>query len=421
MPARSTALFSALAFACGGGPRLPASDASVDAAASWDAEAPDASPTCAVPDADGDGFDAHACGGYDCDDEDPEIRPGAFDHNGWTIVPVGDDGWAPALATAPDGVLHLVYSSSAGLQHASSDDAWAPETIDPTATRGASIVVASDGAVHVGYVEGTGEGESNLKYAVWADGQWSVEAVAPSASQTSSAIASVALGPDGQPHLGYELRWREGWFRVEVAARSEGSWVAEIVEESSLPGAAPALAWTSDGELHVIATEPEDRDLLHYFRGGDGWTHEIVDNEGGWGRHDVLPSGDGLVVVYGSGNIASWTDGWWTRGPSPSFDHDADLALDLAGQLHMSGAVLDYVFDSGKMPFVTYATPSSPGEWSGETFDECDGGTSIALDLDDRPYIAYENRRAVFLAWRDGELDGIDQNCDGVDGDSPAR
>lgn len=418
------ALFT-LGLACGAGTHLAMPDAGTDSG-TWRDAAPDSSPDssieCAVPDADGDGFAAVPCDGNDCDDQDAAIHPGAFDHSGWTIVQVEDDGHSPALGVGQDGVVHLVYSADAGLRHATGQDDWAPETIDATSTAGASIAVATDGAVHVGYVERMDGPGSNLKYAVRTGDEWTVEGVAQGDSWTTWLGAAVGLSPEGQVHLAYEYRWRENWYQLEVAARTDDDWVVETVAESTEAGARPSITFTTDGTVHLTAFDTEVDDLLHYFRGANGWASEIVDNEVGSGPQEVQPFTAGLVVVYGDGEVASWSDGTWVRDLSQGwYGYGPDLALDTSGDLRLSIVALDYVFDSGELGFVTYATQPAADEWSPETIDRCDGlTTSIALDLEERPYIAYEKGGAMFVAFRDGTLDGIDQNCDGADGDSPA-
>lgn len=66
---------------------------------------------------------------------------------------------------------------------------------------------------------------------------------------------------------------------------------------------------------------------------------------------------------------------------------------------------------------MTYGSLAPAGDWAWETIAESDGGTtSIALDHEEVPHVAYVEGGTMSLAWRDGMLDGVDQNCDGEDG-----
>lgn len=414
-----------LGAACGSGSHSPEPDAALEAledgGSGADAEAAlDAAAACATPDADGDGYASLPCDGDDCDDGDPLVHPGAYDHGGWTILPVegpsADTSTTPALATDAAGLVHLVLGSSAGLWHASMESDWTAEVIDPSSTWGACMVGTADGALHVGYLADVGESSTELRYAVRESDRWVRETVVEAATITSA--CSIAEDPSGQLHIAYEIAQRAGWYRLEVSARADGEWVPEIFEESSTARAKPSIAFTPDGEIHAVANDPGSHGLLHYFLVGDAWDHELVDHDGGWGRPELIAYGAGLAVVYNDGEVATWSDGFWTRDVFTGFyGGGPDLAAGAAHRLHLSGYGLSYIFDAGKLPFVMYGSLSPAGEWTWETIAESSGGlTAIALDSEERPHVAYVEDGTMYLAWRDGLLDGVDQNCDGEDG-----
>lgn len=128
-------------------------------------------------------------------------------------------------------------------------------------------------------------------------------------------------------------------------------------------------------------------------------------------------------MVYGSGGVASWSGGVWTRDGSGLLGGAVSLAVDEAGGTHLSGITWVSAFE-GEEPFVTYGARPAGAEWTREMIDGCDDGdlaTAIAVDAEERPVVAYVKDQAMMLAFRDGMLDGIDQNCDGVDGDRRDR
>jgi hypothetical protein len=99
--------------------------------------------------------------------------------------------FAPPLSDQP----HITYDASGKLQHAvRSAGLWNIETVDPLGGAFSSLAFDTSGNAYVSYQNG------GLRYAVKSGGSWSTEIVDSSASGW---YTSLALDPDGKPHISY--------------------------------------------------------------------------------------------------------------------------------------------------------------------------------------------------------------------------
>src|SRR5262245_48664738 len=83
-----------------------------DSDADSDSDTGSASETATEPscDLDGDGHDAVSCGGDDCNDADPRVRPDLREDESWfteTVDRSRDTGEYSAIAVGPDGTVHV--------------------------------------------------------------------------------------------------------------------------------------------------------------------------------------------------------------------------------------------------------------------------------------------------------------------------
>jgi hypothetical protein len=122
-----------------------------------------------------------------------ELEPGAS----FTFETFGTNGWAPALALAPDGAVHLAYyDGDQGMRHAAREAGatWQVEQVPMTHASWASPSIAVDhaGRVHaIIYTDG-----SSSAYTVRSPaGVWSPPTIVPLISP------SLAVGPDDVVHI----------------------------------------------------------------------------------------------------------------------------------------------------------------------------------------------------------------------------
>lgn len=384
------------------------------------------SATC---DRDGDGYQSTACEGNDCNDGDPGIHPGAPDTNAvagaWREEYVfgeipGDSRGLTSIAVDRAGVAH-VTEGRAGLRYANNAHGWQSEVIDDNSTGTPSLALSPDGSVNIAYVtsdevrlatrtrlgwateriftlnpgapayEGAcslasdGEGRLHivfrggdaLRYAVGAGGNWTVVTASSAHREPVPALTIDALGA---PHFVFGAG--DGQEALLYAARCGASVCVERV--------APGIAIDADvavdgrGNVHVVyALTLAGSTLRHAVRSPDGtWLEETIAEGASWGLDLAAdPSGGPeslrLAFLGGPGSRSSFDvnyawrehDAWLTERVSPN-GYGVSLALEGANVAHI--ARTDFRFDVNT-------------------------------------YVGYHTNREL-------GPDGVDQNCDGLDG-----
>ncbi|MBI5162014.1 MAG: hypothetical protein HY996_11480 [Micrococcales bacterium] len=204
-------------------------------------------------DADGDGEASVASGGDDCDDADAHIHPGAEDDvgdgvdqscDGMDGTDVDRDGHA-SEASGGDDCLDTDDDIHPGaLELTTWEIADVAEAADP---RFSSVAVDESGAAHVAFRYGDVDA-GRLGYATNASGQWVDLEVDPGADVAYG--TSIALGEDGVVHIAHFDR---GGRALRYVTNDGGEWSAEEVDsdESALCGPFPSIAVTSDGEVTI--------------------------------------------------------------------------------------------------------------------------------------------------------------------------
>src|SRR5262249_25752522 len=84
-------------------------------------------------------------------------------------------------------------------------------------------------------------------------------------------FASFAVGPQGQPMVGY---WGGNRQDIELATKLNGIWKAETAESTSALGLHTALAVTSGGEPRISYYDATHTDLKFASRSGGVWSLE---------------------------------------------------------------------------------------------------------------------------------------------------
>ncbi len=330
--------------------------------------------------------------------------------SGAFIAETVDPGWggAPGLDLDAGGAVHIAYPADAGLGYANTETgSWALETIEALDVENIEVAAAADGSVHVAYT--TLGAPGFVRYAVRRDGRFVAEEVAELCSFSCDPFsgdgggAALAVDADGAPHLLYQ-DW-EG--SLVHAVRDAVGWARETI--SAEGGLAGTLA-IDGGDLHAAYGIPTGDGVggqeVRYALGGDGreWSIEVVDPSGRPMSLALEPDGS-PSLVWGNAYATRDGAGWSIEVVTVDGDHDVDAA----GDVHVAWSASSDLW---------YAHRVAP-----DGIDQnCDGVDGVdadrdgfaspptgGLDCDDAS-------AAVHPGADDPAGDGIDQNCDGSGG-----
>jgi hypothetical protein len=159
--------------------------------------------------------------------------------------------------------------------------------------RSMAIAVDGSGTVHVAYeYEATSTSTAILKYARLSGGIWSVatvDSIGDNGNFTSSLI-SLAVGPDGSPHIAYYAHF----VGYKYAHWNGSTWEKSLVQAyASMGWCDQSIAVDKNGAPHIALLMGSYR-LLYATRSAGSWTIETVDAHTGFGP---------AIGVNGSGTI----------------------------------------------------------------------------------------------------------------------
>jgi hypothetical protein len=218
-----------------------------------------------------------------------------------------------------------------------------------------SLALGPDGTPHISYSSSS----TTLKYAHRSDSGWAVDTVATHAFNETGQYGSIAVDSQGRPHIVYH----DYPGIVYYTYKDAGVWTtSEIVDSGYGFGAGTSIELDAAGNPHVGYVDGGDEELRYAYKNGGGWTPEIVDDVG--------------------------SVGW-----------EPSLALDEDGYPHISyydwtNSSLKYAYkDGGGWQIETVAAASNAGWYS-----------SLAIDAEGRPHISYHDDIAHSLcyAYKDG-------------------
>lgn len=291
--------------------------------------------------------------------------------------------------------------------------------------------------------------------------RWEVSTVAQ-----TGAKASIAVEPQGTPHIAFMLEAEPGF--VKHAELGAGGWDIATVATGYFYGpldiavdgqGAPRISWHNhDTEDQAFATRVNGewavQDIPH--PGHDGWDINLtIDSKGRPHTASIDPSqfGSQSGLEYAVYDGQAWTVESVGSGPLP-YEFGADIALDSRDRPHVvwfddAGKDLKYavrdggawtistvdsegdvgrfpslVLDSQGNPVISYYERNSAtagyiklARWDGSAWhmqriDKLDrlflgflGArkiSSLVLDEEDTPLVAYSDEQVVKLAWWDG-------------------
>lgn len=274
---------------------------------------------------------------------------------------------------------------------------WMTVTVDSgVATLWTSIVVDASGVLHISYYDGAFTGPNqqvgSVKYATTGSGTWQIATV-DSVAPTVYASISLVVNSDGSVHIGYYDFATQ--FRLRHAMKTSGTWIAETVVANALNVTTVSMARDTADNLHIVYNP--NGNVTYTTNAAGPWSNEVIGNNGViFGNATTCAiaidaSGRAHVGYYDFSirglKYATNASGPWT---TQTVDVLADvgphtaIAVDAAGSVHLSY----YDVSNGDLKYATNAT----GAWAVQTLDsvgDVGGFSAIALDATGRVHISY--------------------------------
>ncbi|MBI2897588.1 MAG: hypothetical protein HYY06_28780 [Deltaproteobacteria bacterium] len=239
-------------------------------------------------------------------------------------------------------------------------------------------------------------------------GVWALETVDDSGAVSNSAT-SLALDPDGAVHIAYcneDLRY---------ATNGSGDWVLETADALGTTGRHASLAIDEDGAAHISYYGVTNEELRYATSASGAWAAETVADQWGSGAGTSLAlDPDGAIHIAHSNKLwyATNTNEVWTEvSVHGAYSSEVSLALDAAGAAHIT--YRDSAWD------LRYATRERLVDGIDQNCDGVDGVdddgdghaslTTGGDDCDDADVTAFPGAA-------DAAGDAVDQDCDGIDG-----
>ncbi|MBI4392895.1 MAG: hypothetical protein HY556_03725 [Euryarchaeota archaeon] len=254
---------------------------------------------------------------------------------------------------------------------------WTTETVDTASVNGwTSIGLDSIGRPHVVYQTSTG-----IMYAVRGASSWSVENV------VVSSFPSIAINSTDVPHMSF---FKGGTFRdLMYAHRDPGGWIFEAVDTGGDVGGLNVLRLDAQDQPHILYEDNTNGNLKYATKDATGWHLENVTGSppSPWKSFDIDSIGKPHVIWVSGENLhhatKNTTGDWTTEDIDTAAPWEVGLRVDSQSHLHASysgtGEVLKYAHYNGTTWTTEIVDADSP----------TGGYTSIDVDSQDRPHIAY--------------------------------
>ena len=342
----------------------------------------------------------------------PDVQEdGAFT---WEIENV-DTGTKPALALTSDDVPYVAYmleAMSGFVKNAvRNGPSWDISTVATGYFYGPlDIAIGPDDVAHISYhdhEELTFEPDKgDAAYAVLRDGQWTVEAVFDQGHDGWD--NRLAIDANGRPHISAIDPQEFGGNGVEYYHQDDsGEWTVEnVVTEPLTYKYATSIAIDPDGNPHISYHDQRDKDLALASRDDSGWTKSVIDSDGDTGLFSSLvidDEGRFHISYFQKSSSSSGAVKYATRDPDDAswevreVDTLNALTFGFVGARNSTSLTLD----SQGNPWIAYSDEKllklaiwDGSDWQIETVVEEGSETlgqlvSLKLDSEDRPHVAY--------------------------------
>jgi hypothetical protein len=273
---------------------------------------------------------------------------------------------------------------------------WHIEIIDANDVGWWPSIDVSDDEVYISYYDLRNK---DLKLAHWTGSAWVIETV--DSVGDVGGWTSIALDPGGRPHISYYDFTNRN---LKYARWTGSSWIIQVVDPSWETGKFTSLALDSNDRPHISYWDDRNRHLKYAFWTGSNWRIERVDALTDFGLFtsiDLDENDRAYIAYYGDYYLycAKRTNSGWAKEAVQRADvhYGASIAIDNEGRPRIAYFDLRYAD-------LKYAVGTKSG-WIIETIDNVGSvgwHPSLALDRQSRPHISYydlTNEALKYARW----------------------
>jgi hypothetical protein len=321
----------------------------------------------------------------------------------WNIEDVDKNGMSTSLAADSDGNIHIVYGGESnnlmyGFRPVGRSSKWFTMSLGGPVSF-AKLTLDKQGNAHVCSTF------NRLRYGYFDGKQWSRIAEIAADAATIVYSCSVAIGPDGSPHLAWYKEKNEdgGYFlHIKYAELEDKVWVERTIDFGPQDGKWNAMVLDSKGAPYVSYDEFVTGAMKVAHKAGDKWNVEVVESRKSGGDYNIgmgnslaIDAQDNLYVAYyTSGSIhfaRREMDHWVVETVAPVnstggwLNYRSALVLDKAGFPHIAyedGGTVRHAYWTGKRWQIQTIVRSGPDR---------NRFPSMTIDANDRIYVSFRD------------------------------
>lgn len=345
---------------------------------------------------------------------------------GWNIQVVNDtdgSGWASIDVDSSDKP-HISYSAyvasslTSELRHAKKlTTTWQTDVLDtnPLGIIANNLLIDNEDDIHISYSFENSNNSYSLKYAYFGGTSWLTQIV-DSSDHGLAEWNAIAVAVSGNPYFSY-LDSYYGDLKFAYGGIGLTTWQAEVVDSSPSLIGANVLVIDNDDGVHISYRHEFDGNNVNlryaHLAYSSSWVTETVDSGENvlaeWNSIAVTNSGDPYIsyLDYYNGDLLfayKFSNDWYYQTVDAGDLYGEvgwknDIADDVNGYPHISYASDDaYGFEE----YVKYAYFDG-NQWQNEMLYLQDNGadikgTSIALDVQGYPHIAFGAQEGIIYA-----------------------
>lgn len=321
----------------------------------------------------------------------------------WKSEDVDKSAGATSIAVDADGNVHVTYGTDAAewkyAFRPAGTSRWDTTVLAPGAVNYVNLALDAAGNPHVCSTF------HRLKYAEFNGKTWSIQDVAPDASDIQYSC-SVGVSPDGTPHLAWykvENPDKTSYVHLKYASLLDGMWVARTVDFDTQTGKWHSMAVDSKGVPHLSYDAYVDGRMKYAIWLKDAWNVHVVQARiPGDPEYNIGMGNDLVLDAAGHAHISYYTthelryaseagDRWnvqtvdQVRSNGGWVSYRSSVVLDKSGNPHIiyqDGSSEKHAYWDGKTWHVQLIVPSGP---DGNRF------ASLAIDKNDVLYVSYRD------------------------------